>query len=91
MNQRGTEQADAEKVENLRRVGARQLFLEDRLLDLGGAAAAPLRRPIHAEIARFVELALPLAAQLHQAVFGRPRIAQLVVPPAGKIGLEPCA
>ena len=89
VDERRTEQADAQDVQDGRGVGARQLGLEDRLLDLGRALAAPLLGPSHAEVARLVELPLPLATELHQRILGRSRVAQLLAPGAAQIGLEP--
>ena len=91
VDQSRRQQPDAEEVGDLRSVGPRQLFLEDRLLHLGGAAAAPLRRPVHSQVARLEELALPLAAHLHQAVLGRLRIAQLFAPRSLQVLLQPGA
>jgi hypothetical protein len=51
MDERRAEEPDAEDVQDRRRVGEHQLGLEDRLLDLRRAAAAPLGRPVHAEVA----------------------------------------
>src|SRR2546425_1239666 len=56
VDERGAEEPDAEDVENGWRVGARQLGLHDRLLDLGAAAAATPLGPVHAEVAGLVEL-----------------------------------
>src|SRR5262245_50171496 len=66
VDERRTQQPDAEDVQDGRSVGARQLGLEDRLLDLGGALATPLLGPPHPEVPGLVELPLPLAAELHQ-------------------------
>src|SRR5439155_948273 len=91
VDERRTEEADTEGVQDRRRVGARQLGLEDRLFDLGRAPPSPLDRPVDAEIPRLVQLALPRAAQLDQAVLGRVRVAQLLAPRPAHVGLEPCA
>jgi len=91
VDQSGAEQADAEEVGNLWRVGAGDLFLEDGLLHLSGAAATPFGGPAHAEIAGLVELALPLAAQLDQAVLGGLRVAYFLAPGALEVGLQPGA
>ena len=91
VDERRTEQADAERVQDRRGVGARQLRLEDRLLDLRGAAAAPLGWPVHAEVARLVELALPGAAHLHERVLGASGVAELLAPRPPDVGGEPAA
>src|SRR5262249_59428327 len=78
-------------VRDGRCVGARELRLEDGLLDLAGAAAAPLLRPAHAEIPRLVELALPRAADLDQGVLGRGSVAQFLAPGTAQVGPEPAA
>src|SRR5262249_58335553 len=72
-------------------VGGREFPFEDRLLDFGGAAAAPLLPPVHAEVARRVQLLLPRAADLHEAVLRRARITQLLAPGADEVGSEPAA
>src|SRR5438552_3789733 len=64
VDERRAEEADAEDVQDGRRVGARQLGLHDRLLDLGAAPAAPLMGPVHTQVAGLVELLLPGATQL---------------------------
>src|SRR5207253_5573598 len=87
----GTEEPDAEDVEDGWRVGARQLGPHDRLLDLRAATAAPLVRPVHAQVAGLVELPLPGAAQLDQTGLAGARFAQLLPPGARQIGREPGA
>src|SRR5207245_1302888 len=91
VDERGAEEPDAEDVENGWRVGARQLGLHDRLLDLGAAAAAPLLGPVHAEVAGLIELLLPGAAQLDQTRLGGVRVAQLLPPGTRHVGREPGA
>src|SRR5204863_5981324 len=91
VDQRRPEEADAEEVDDGRRVGPRELGLEQRLLDLRRSAAAPLRWPAHAEVACLVELPLPAAAELDQAVLGRARVAQLFSPRSRHVGAEPGA
>src|SRR5262245_21510355 len=91
VNERRAEEADAEDVQDGRRVGARQLRLEDRLLDLGGAPASPLLRPSHAEVAALVQLALPSTAELYQGILGGGGVAQLLAPGTAQARLQPAA
>src|SRR6185295_238630 len=91
MDERRPEQPDPQDVQDRRRVGTRALGLEDRFLDLGRTATTPLRRPVHTEIAGAVELVLPRASQLDQAVLGGGRIAQRLAPGAFEVGGEPRA
>ena len=67
VNERRRTQSEAEEVRHRGRIRTSQLFSEDGLLDAGGATAAPLLRPTHAEIACRVELSLPGAANLDEA------------------------
>ena len=91
VDERRTEQPDAERVQDRRGVGARQLRLEDGLLDLRGAAAAPLGWPAHAQVARLIELALPVAAHRHERVLGGSGVAELFAPRPPDVGGEPAA
>ena len=71
MDERRSEQADAEEVDDRRRVGAGAFRLEDRLFDGGCTAAAPLFRPVETEVTGVVELALPGTPNFDQAIFTR--------------------
>ena len=89
VNQRRTEQADTEKVDDRRRIGAGALFFEDRLLDGREPPAAPLAGPIEAEVTGRVELALPGAPHLHETILGSSRFAEMIAPRALEVRGQP--
>ena len=76
VDQRGTDDAEADVVEDARRVHARQLLGVDHLLARAGAAPAVLARPLRREPAAALQRALPVAEEL----VARPLLVRHVAP-----------
>src|SRR5207253_694378 len=91
LHQRGAQHREAAAVDELRRLRARHLLEEDDLLGQGGAAAAELLRPVHADVTCLPHRLLP-GAQPPHLVDVRPRGCERLAPQLIRhIALEPRA
>ena len=80
VDERGTEERDAQEVGDLGCVGELELRLKKGLLHSRRTAPPPGLGPAHAQVAGAVELALPTAPHLHERVGVVAGIAHLLGP-----------